>query len=279
MQNNSLLKTGLIAITLLSLAACSKKNDPVVPPPKSNIVTEDFSGAKSITTGKTDVATIQSEGGITTAAGFNWGLASRRMNDFWILKDVSDDASFTTAGKSYLYLKGSGYGPNVALYSKLSFYGPSRPGLKSVTITFGISQIKSIADADGFGDPQDIDVFDPKVDTLRIQIGPKVGSADGKTASTELIPGNNLSVTGPYIGVSPKFTPQAGKFYTYTYTMPTADKIKAADPLDKYSQQDLDNYTAHPCFDLYNVSYLQPDHINNVANLIIISKIEFNYDK
>ncbi|HEK22393.1 MAG TPA: hypothetical protein ENO28_18270 [Bacteroidetes bacterium] len=255
--------TGIVRVNTDQTRIDIRKTDDVVIGSITKVVTENFENLTALVTGLTTDEDINNYG-FKTKAGIEW--RDQYQNGILPLKNLAGDASFTTAGRTYIYLTGESTGVFGRIPTGLGMLSPTTAGLKSVSITFALSKINEIPYLNFGTFP--VDTFDPASDYLKIAIMPKIGNDRGDI----IYPFTVSSTGGMYntqnsVTYSPEYK-EAGKFVTFTWNVPTKEALKDVDPAA------VDQFLKHPSFAIYNASKLSG---NNGVNVILFDKIVLNY--
>ncbi len=208
--------------------------------------------SRSITEDFTNLTTIfplpEVSEDFTTAASA-WFLY---MNGAY-LPGATNDAAFTTPGRSYLYI---GYSDVHGLaYGTLRSSATNLSGLKTVTVTFAASEMHGnvypISNVNIVY--QDVQAFNSATDTTKIGICP--GILDLVTTNTDInstyadYQQNLQRLTQKLTTLSPAYN-KAGVFYTVTAILPTRAQLIA----DGIVSSVVDSWLQNPSFTIYNFS-------------------------
>jgi hypothetical protein len=230
----------------------------------TKVITENFENLIAIVPGfsqtpEEDISTT----GFKTKAGIVWHDQSGygAVSPF---KDLSGNESFTTPGRTYIYLRGNGSGAYDFNWNNgaLGLQSPVSKGLKSVKITFAISKASQ---APLWFGTFPMDALSAPGDYMQIMVSPKIGSQ---------IPGVDANgFDGPGLAelgeMSPKYT-ENGKFVTYTWTVPTKAQLMSKGA----TEADADAFIERPAFSIFNTTKTSGGH---EMTLIVFDNIVFNY--
>lgn len=231
-----------------------------------NNINIDIRKATDITVGAVTRIVVENFDGLVAADGkttLNIGSWKPSINGWRapaLVSDVAGDVNvLTEPGKVYPYIYG-GYGYNVGL----GLNAENLQGLKTITVTFAYSKTTSITIGNSKFEGADLYTFNPAKDKVQIGIAPKY-----------IDPANNnrlYSITGTttenFLTLSPQYS-EAGKEYTYTYTMPTESELTLAKGVNA---SDLAKFLAKPSFAIYNKSVVNDGNTATAPLFAIVVK-------
>ncbi len=248
--------TGIVRVNGDQTRIDIRKTDEVVIGSVLKVITENFENITALITGSTDASEITNNG-FKTKAGIEW-YDYLGYSGVVPVKDGNGDASFTIAGKTYIYLIGNGYGSFNGNNGALGFKAPIAKGLKSVSITFAQSKLAQLPYNGG---TLPANSFNPSTDYLQIMVLPKIGT-----------PGSDAQGFGDWEklrGLSEKYT-VAGNFVTYTWKIPTKEELIAMGA----TEAEANNFIERPSFSIYNMSKTTG---GNEISVMLFDKIVLNY--
>lgn len=200
--------------------------------------------------------------GITTLNIGSWLPSINAWRAAALLSGVTGDVNvITEPGKTYPYIYG-GFGYNTGLGLK----SENLQGLKTVTVTFAFSKTTSITIGRSKYEGDDLYTFNPAKDKVQIGVAPKYLNSDNNNRLDALMidPGQQNE---RFVGLSPQYA-EAGKEYTYTYTLPTQAELTEQGINESVKAK----FLAKPSFTIYNRSVVNDGETASAPLFTVIVK-------